>query len=427
MTRKPAGARRWTRRAVASIVVTVVCGGAFAQSENEALNAEGIQTGWMIFAPSLTFGYSYDTNVLQQPDSTQPPPEPDQVLTFQPALRLTIPFSNSSFSFGDVFTYVDYQHTSQTQGKTSNDAEADLTLNFGSLNQLELTAHNIAGVAETLAFDLGGEIGFQGNTYQLHTEAVTLSRLFSGIRGYRFGLQRNALRFEPTVQADFYNYRGFDGEASYFQPLSPNTRLAFGYLGSRYEHSDSKIPDVVNRTESGDTVFGQIEGQLGPRQPYIVRLGVQRLAFDATAEGSSSDDFTGIVGNINLSAIVGGGTVFTVGILRQPYRSYDQSNSFYVFNQIFGTVARLFHQGTSVGGTLGLSVNGYKQPSTQSGVTFFREDRRVQLEAHANIALAKRFAFRVSLERNRRYSNAPDDVFDYSNTVLFGGFVLGWI
>ena len=428
MTRKPASARRCTRRAVASIVVTVVCGGAFAQSENPALNAEGIQAGWMIVAPSLTFGYSYDTNVLQQPEDSLPPPEPDQVLTLQPALLVTIPFSNSSFSFGDAYTYVDYQNTPQTQGKSSNDAAADLTLNFGTLNQLEVTAHNISGVSETLFFDPGGEIGFQGNTYQLHTETLSFSRLLSGIRGYRFSLQRDALRFETTIPDNFYNYRGFNGEASFYQPLSPNTRLAFGYLGSRYDHSDAANPAVVNRTESGDVVFGQIEGQLGPRQPYVVRLGWERLAFDTSdAASSASGNFSGIVGNANLSAIVGGGTTFTVEIRRQPYRSFDTTNRFYIFNLIAGSVERMFLRGTSVGGSLGLSINGYKEPSTQSGVTYFREDRRVQLEAHANIALAKRVAFRVSFARNRRYSNAPDDVFDYNNTVLFGGFVLGWI
>ena len=416
-------ARRRTRRAAASIVATMVCGGTFAQSANDALNAAGIQAGWMIIAPSLTVGYAYDTNVLQRPEDANPPPEPDEVLTVQPALQLTIPFSNSWFRFGDVLTYVDYNQTPQTQGKTSNDAVADLTLNFGSLDQLALSAHNVAGVAQTLAFDPGGEVAFQGNNFTLHNEAVTFSRVTPGARGYRFGLERNALRFDPSVTVNFYNYRGFDGEAAYFQPLSPNTRLAFGYLGSRYDHYDASDPSTVIRTESGDIVYGQIEGNLGPRQPYGLRLGWERLSFGGTE--AASGDFTGIVGQANLSAIVGGGTTFTVGVQRQPYRSYDQTNSYYVSNVIAGTVERLFLEGTSVGGSLLFGVNGYKQPSTSQGETYYREDRRVQLEAHANIALAKRVAFRVSLARNRRYSNAP--FAEYNNTVVFGGFVLGWI
>ena len=415
-------ARRSTRRAAVSIVATVVCGSAFAQSANDALNVTGIKAGPVIIAPSLTVGYAYDTNVLQLPTDANPPPKPDQVLTLQPALQLTIPFSNSSFRFGDVLTYVDYNQTPQTQGKTSNDVVADLTLNFGSLDQLELSAHNVAGVAETLAFDLGGEIGFQGNNFTLHNEAVVFSRVRQSERGYRFGLERNALRFDSTTNANFYNYRGFDGEASYFQPLSPSTRLAFGYMGSRYEQFTVEDPSTVSRTESGDTVYGQIEGQLGPRQPYTVRVGWERLTFGGA---EATRGFSGVVGQFNLSAIVGGGTTFTVSAQRQPYRSYDQSNSYYLSNIIAGSVERLFLQRTSVGGSLLFSMNGYKQPSTYGDVTIYREDRRVQLEAHANIALAERVAFRVSLARNRRYSNAPGA--DFNNTVVFGGFVLGWI
>lgn len=420
----PLGARRRKRRAAAWIVATVAYGGACAQSAIDGVDLEGIQAGWAVIAPSLTVGYAYDTNVLQLPTSADPPAEPDQVLTLQPALLLTIPFSNSSFRFGDVLTYVDYSKTPQTQGKTSNDAEADLTLNFGSLDQLDLSAHNVAGVAETIAFDPGGEIGFQGNNFTLHNEAAVFSRVLQGARGYRFGLERNALRFDSASNPNFYNYRGFDGEAAYFQPLSSTARLAFGYLGSRYDQSSVEDPSTVNRTESGDIGYFQIEGQLGPRQPYSVRLGWQRLAFGGI-EAIPGGDFSGVVGQASMSAIVGGGTNFTVLVQRQPYRSYDQYNSYYVSNLIAGTVERLFLRGTGVGGSVLFGMNGYNQSTSQGDAAYYRQDRRVQLEAHANIALAERVAFRVSLARNRRYSNAPGA--DYYNTVVFGGFVLGWI
>lgn len=424
MTHFPVGARRRHRRAVAWIVATVASGGAFAQSAIEPVNLEGIQAGIAVIAPSMTVGYAYDTNVLQRPADSIPPPEPDRVLTLQPAVLITIPFSNSLFRFGDVMTYVDYDQTPQAQGKTSNDAEADLTLNFGSLDQLELAAHNVAGVAETIAFDPGGEIGFQGNNFTLHNEAVTLSRVLSGARGYRVGLERNALRFDESALGNFYNYRGFEGEAAYFQPLSSTTRLAFGYLGSRYDQYDSADPSTVSRTENGDSVYCQIEGQLGPRQPYTARLGWERLSFGGI-DTIPGGNFSGVVGQASLSAIVGGGTTFSVIAQRQPYRSYDQFNSYYMSNLIAGAVERLFLKGTSVGGSLLFGMNGYAQPTPQGDSSYYRQDRRVQLEAHANIALAERVAFRVSLARNRRYSNAPGA--DYNNTVVFGGFVLGWI
>lgn len=418
------GARRLKRRGAALIAAAFVCECVQAQSATDGVDVEGIQAGWAVIAPSLTMGYSYDTNVLQLSDDTVPPPEPDQVLTLQPAILVTIPFSNSSFQFGDVLTYVDYNNTPQGQGKISNDAVANLTLNFGSLDQLEISAHNVDGVAETLAFDPGGEIGFQGNNFTLHSEAIVFGRMLSGARGYRFGLERNALRFETTIAASFYNYRGFDGEAFYFQPLSSNTRLGFGYVGSRYDQSDPTDPSVVTRTENGDTLFCQIEGRFGPRQPYMARVGWERLTFGGV-DTAGGRDYTGIVGELSLSFIVGGGTTFTTFLQRQPYRSYDEFNTYYVSNLIAATVERAFLSGAGVGGRALFALNDYDQPTTIQGETFYRHDRRVQLEAHANIALAERVAFRVSLARNRRYSNAPGA--DYNNTVVFGGFVLGWI
>jgi len=424
MTGRPLDARRWQRRAVAWIVAIVVASGASAQTASDLVDVPGFKAGGVMIAPSLTTGLSYNTNVLQRSEAESP--EPDTVLSVQPALQLTVPFSNSMFQFADVLTYVDYQKTPQTAGKTSNDAMANLILNFGSRDQLELSAHNIAGVAATLAFDPGGEATFQGNSFQLHSETVSFSREVSGARGYRFVLGRNAVRFDPSITVDFFNYRGFDGEASYVQPLSPNTRLSFGYLGSRYDHSDASDPSTVRRTEGGDAIFGQIEGQLGPRQPYIVRLGWDRLAF-AGQDVNQVDDFSGLVGVARLSVIVGGGTMFTFEARRQPYRSLVQSNNYYVFDLIGAWVERLFPQGSSVGGDLALSMNSYNQPISQgnSTVWYYREDRRVQLEAYANLALAKRVLFRVSVARNRRYSNAPGE--DFNETVVFGGFVFGWI
>jgi hypothetical protein len=422
MTYFPARARRRQRRAAAWIVATVASGGVFAQSAMDAPNLEGIKAGMAVIAPSLTVGYAYDSNVLQLPDEANP--EPDRVLTLQPAFLLTVPFSNSSFRFGDVLTYVDYAKTSQTQGKTSNDAEADLTLNFGSLDQLVFSAHNLSGVSETLAFDPAGEIGFQGNNFTLHNETITFSRVIPGARGYRFGLAREALKFDPDALGNFYNYRGFEGEAAYYQPLSSETFLSFGYLGSRYDQYDTFDASTVSRTESGDNVYFQIEGHLGPRQPYQVRLGWERLGFGGD-NAIPGGDFSGVTGQASLSAIVGGGTILTAVIQRQPYRSYDAFNSHYIASIFAGTVERPFLGGTSVGGSLLFGTNGYSQPTPEGTGAYFREDRRIQLEAHANIALAERVAFRVSLARNRRYSNAPGA--DYNNTVVFGGFVRGWI
>jgi hypothetical protein len=422
MTARPLGARPQQRRAAVWIVALAVGGVASAQSASEPSEYVGFQAGGAVIAPSLTAGYTYNTNINQRPAGQDP--QPDGMLTLQPALLLTVPFSNSSFQFGDVLTYFDYSEAIQTEGKTANDAVAELNLNFGSRDSLEISAHNVAGVAQTL-FDPGNQVTFQGNSYNLHTEAISFLRVVSGARGYRFALSRTAVRFEPSTTVQFYNFRGFDGGAEYLEPLSPNTRLSFGYLGSRYDHFDADDPTTLLRSEAGDTIFGQVEGQLGPRQPYLVRLGWQRLMFTGP-DAAAADDFSGIVGQARLSAIVGGGTMITFQIQRQPYRSFVQPNNYYLYDAISGWVERVFPQGSSVGGLVGFSMNSYNQPTSDpnSSSTYYRQDRRVQLEAYANLALAKHVLFRVTLARNRRSSNAPDA--GYIEKILFGGFVFGW-
>jgi hypothetical protein len=420
------GARRWLRRAAAWIAVALVGLGARAQSAGEVPKPVGFPAGPFVIGPSLTTGYSYDSNVYLQPEELNPPP--DQVLTVEPALQLTIPFSNSTFRLGDTLRYLDYKRTPQTSGKTSNDAFADLTLNFASRDMLDLSAHHVAGVAETLAFDPGGEATFRGNSFRFHTEGVSMSRELPGTRGYRVAVDHNALSFDRSVDTvSFVDYRGFDGECAYLQPLSSNTRIAFGYLATRYDQFNLGTicgPNEVCRTENGNSVYAQIEGRLGPKQPYSVRLGWERLDFGLNA---APKDFSGLIGQVNVSAIVGGGTTLTFVANRQPYRSSVPGNNFYLNGQIGGRVERPFPQGSVVGGELNFSQNAYDQPATADpeASTALRRDRTIRLEVYANLTVADHTVFRVSFLKNRRYSNFPGA--DYNDTVVFGGFVLGWI
>ena len=424
MTRQRPDARRRQRRAGAWIAATVLSGGASAQSVSDATQLAGFQAGPVVIAPSLTAGYAYDSNVFLRSEDLAP--SSDQVVTLQPALQVTVPFSNSTLRLGDTLSYVDYNRTAQTAGKTSNDAAGDLTLRFGSLDNLDLSAHRVSGVAETFAFEFDPsnqelQEVLRGNLYRSHTERASISREIEGVRGYRLALERNALRFEQPVEG-VIDYRGFEGEGSYLQPLSPNTRLAFGYLGKRYDHFDASPgadPHAVYRKESGNEVYAQIEGQLGPRQPYSVRVGWERLAFAGTAATSRS----GLIGQARLSAIVGGGTTFTVTAQYQPYRSTAKSSSFYVFQQIGGHVQRTFPRGSSVGGNLHLFQYDFAESASTGSSP--RRDRTVRLEAYANLALADRVVFRISVLRSRKYSDFAGA--DYNSTVVFGGFVLGWI
>jgi len=390
----------------------------------------GLAWGRAIFAPSLTFGYLYDTNLFLQPSSNKP--QPDGLMTAQPAFTLTVPFKNSQFRLTDTLLWRDYAQTVQVAGKWSNDAEAALKLVFGSHDIFDASAHAVAGIAETTSFDPGGEVVFRGESFAFHTEVLSLQRYERGARGYRLSLQRNALKFDSTG-TNFFNYRGFDGEVDYLEPVGPNTSVGAGYIGTRYDHFDTSEgadPHAVFRKEAGDTALLLLQGWLSPRQPYHLRLGYEHLGFT----GGAVTDFRGIVGLGDLIFVVGGGSIIQCSVIRQPYRSFfgrDENNvvqnNFYIYNEGSVRFHRPFQRGSDFGMTVRLSQTNYTVP-VFAGAEFgdlLRRDRTGDLELYGNLAVRERVSFHASIKRTRRYSNFPGS--DFASMQFFGGFVFGWL
>ena len=419
-------ARRRGRRAAAVIGALVAYfGTSWGQTIDRPEPPPGIPAGPFVIAPSLLAGYAYDSNIFFRSDDVGLDPVPDQVATAVPALAIMLPFGHSQFLFKDTLTWFDYKETPQTSGKTSNDAYAELDLVFRTFDTLRLTAQHIAGVAETIAFDPGGEATFEGNAYRLHAESMSLAREIDGRRGYRLRLARNVVAFDPSENANFFDYSGFDGEAAFLQPLSSNTRISFGYVGTRYDHFNVNVnPYIVARTEAGDTVFGTIEGRLGPRQPYQVRLGWERLAFAGPeAEGGN---YSGLILQAGASFILGGGTVLSVSAQRQPFRSFFIGNNYYVFNAVSVSGTRTFPRGSTFGAILSLVRSAYAAPVPPGFLAegTMRVDKAIVAEGYANLAIRERVAFRISIRKNVKASTYPGA--EYDNLNVFGGFVLGW-
>lgn len=386
----------------------------------------GLQAGPVVFTPTLATGYEYDSNVfLRSRDSLLGPIIGDEALTIDPALVMTVPFGNSRFMLADNLHWIDYKTLPQINGRTSNTVTADLDLHFSTFDRLELYALHVAGVAETLEFDPGGEARFAGQSYKLDSEGMILAREILGRRGYRFRVTRNVLKFEPDQPVTFFNFSGYDGEASYLQPLSPSATLSFGYLGTRYDHFDispGSDPNAVFRTESGDTAFTMIEGSLSPREQYHIKVGWEWLKFT----GNDAADFSGVVLDGSITLPVGGGTSVTIAARRQPYRSFFFENNFYVNNAVTVSTQRLFPRGSTVGVNFELSRNTYDEPvpAGSRGAGIVRVDDGAWLEAYANLAIQERVAFRISARGNVKRSNYPTGGFD--QVVVFGGLLFGW-
>jgi hypothetical protein len=405
------------------VVALALAAGVLAQGQTLQEPPKGLTWGPVVFTPSLLFGYAFDSNVFQQSEILAP--ESDAVWSVEPTLGILVPFSNSSFRLTDRYRFRDYAETVQVHGRSSNEIEADLDLNFGSLDRLEIGGLRVDGVAETLVFDPGGEVVFSGESYRSYDAHVELARDDPGTRGYRVEIGRQALRFDETTDVPFFDYHGFYADASYLEPLRASMNLSLSYRGDRFEHfqaGEGQNAGDPFRTERGDAFYAGVEGRLASHRPYSLRIGWQELKFGS----SPAPDFKGIVLNGNVALTGGRKTVVTIGADRTPYRSFFFNNNFYVFDDVRASVVHRLWRASELGASLTLGRLSYDDavppPDPQAGLV--REDTTVWIDAYANFALRDLVVFRLNFRRTRRDSNYDAGIFDQN--VFFGGFVLGW-
>ena len=437
MTRPRSALRRAlsrSRRAV-PLVVAAAWLPAAALTTDDLSN--GVPIGPVVVAPSLTCSYDYDTNVFlfdvlppQDPSNppAHPPPEPQGIATIEPAVTLTLPFGQSLFKLSDTLRYRNYEKSAELNGRQSNIASADLALNFSSLDSLELTADLTNGKADTLAFDPGGQVVFRGESYRLDREGMKVAREVFGQLGYRVNVARSNLHFADVQAPGFFDYSGYDGEAAALIPVLENANLSFGYVGTRFDHFDASpgpTNGTLSRREIGDTAYVGLEGRLGPRRPYHIRLGWESLKFDGGPAGGT--DYRGVVGEGALALVGGSGFSLLATAVRTPYRSFFEPNNYYLYQGGVLEARHLAPGGTSVGGRAQVALVNYPDPvaTTEHPEGIRERDWTFSLVGYANLAIRDHVSFRISLGRAVRTSNFPDR--NYRDTVLSGGFIFGWL
>ncbi len=421
--RRRAFSRRWW---LLTLVLAAASLRVVAQDRENA--PTGITLGPVVLAPSLSCSYAYDSNVFLFDPTSDPGPEPQGLTTIAPAVAIVVPFGQSSFRLTDAVRWVEYEKTTELNGRAANVASAALLLRFSTHDSLELTGDLTDGRAETQTFDPGGQVLFRGQSYRADREGIRLSREVYGHRGYRVEVMRSDLHFNEVQQPGFFDYTGYDGEAALLIPVSRIASVSLGYTGSRFDHFDvspGADPDAISRHEAGDSVYVGLEGRLGPKKPYHLRVGWESLKFTFGPPGGT--DFRGIVGDGAL-ALTGGSGFSLVGTLtRQPYRAFVLSNNYYLYDAAGLEVKHPSPGGTAVGGRFLLSHVAYPDPvSFPSQPKPVRErETTYSLEGYANLAVRDHVSFRISLKQSVRTSNIPGG--DYQDTVLSGGFIFGWL
>ena len=396
----------------------------WAAEEEQILpdRAHVISAGPWLLAPSLTFGWSNDSNIFYQSRITDP--TADQTLHVVPEVKALLPFRNSEFEGRYRRDFVQYRETPLDDAGYQEFASA-LRLRFSSHDTLEITGAHTRGQAEALRFDAGGELTFQGESYRLNGWGLELSRDVLGHRGYSLKAQRMDLNFDHDTDVRFFDFRANSLEAELREPLRSNLWLLTTIRVETADHfcrnttpRGEVCPEVGEpfRTEEAGIVMFGFRGALSGDQPFYLRVGrdVRRYASPARVDHD-------VVGDGHLTLRLRPSTRLHLDWNRGLWSSFFLDNDFYRLQGLEARVERTGARRSTFGASLGLQALDYARGVEGDPR---RRDRTVRAQAYATLLVRDRAGLRLSVEQHRRSSNVEG--FDYDGTVVFAGVVLGW-
>ena len=382
---------------------------------------EGLQVGPWLLSPYLITGYEYDSNPLFRPGES----ESEKIGVVTPGFGAVLPVRNSSFLIQVEHSIYDYERL--TLGDNSvTEIDTGLKLAFSSFDQLEIGFQRTSGLARTTrGFDEGGEAVFQGDTFNLNTYSMDLSRAIYGHRGYQVRLARKDMVFDPGSTASFFDYRGWEYRGEYREPIGPRRWLFASLEGRMYDHFqvDDPVGQLFRQEDSKMTYLG-VEGKFSPQISTRARLGYGDFRFPF-ADGS---DFQGMIGDLSadFQSVSRRIEIHFLGS-RRPNASFFFNNTHYVHTSLQLNVEARVWTRVTVGGRAQSGVSEYGDALENPGDPqegLIRKDRIRSVEFYGNMMLSPLFGITVSARGSRRTSNYEG--VEYVAKSLFAGLVVGW-
>lgn len=409
-------------RGIAGLLVVALSVGAASGQDVEEV-VRGFAIGRWIIAPSLLAGVAYDTNVLRRNPLFVPRPDAEFVSTLSPEISAALPFRNSRVLFEYSGTWSEFSET-QFEKNWAQDYGARAELDFASGTAARVGFGRTDGIAETLKFDPGGEVVFEGNGYTLDIASASLDRTVVGQRGFYAELVHEKLEFDPGTVPSFFNFNGYRWEATYREPTTPRTWIEATYTGRRFDQFLANRPDLGGgpfRRERADTVWGGFAGELGHRGSFRARSGWTALRFEATG----GQGFTGLLLDGSADLAIGGGGRLKIAASRQALPSFLEPNNYYLSTAVSLGLERNSAVGTVLGARVAVSRSRYDEPVLANETPLLRRDRLASAEVYATVPLRRYFGLRVSAQHQERQSN--DRSARFRQSVIFGGIWFGWL
>jgi len=447
--------RRNTHRFfLAALAILPLCGGLSLQAQEVAELPRGMPVGPWILAPYFDGSVVADDNVFRSPDAPNtvcsndsnrrcrtdvdceirpdelPPtcrtPESDRITSVTGGVVASLPIRNSILQLDYEGNFRRYAENT-FQRDLAHDFGLGFEMNFSSGDQLVIGEHYSLGISDIQTIDPGGgcERVFDGQPFTYNRFDVEVSRNVQDRRGYTVQLSRVDLVYDDQGGFEFFDYRGYEGSGEYRHPL-PGRLALVGYYGfRRFDHFLSEDEEIVYapgepyRRERYDSAQLGIQGFIGRRQPFYVRLGTARFSYD-WLDRDATADFSGLVGAASWRLSLGTKSTMEIDMQRRPLPSNFET--YYIINELRLKFARRWLRRSRFGLNLLASVNRYGD--LIGGEPELRRDQRQSVEGYLDWFFRGKIGVRVALARQRRRSNFA--AVGYDATVLTTGFRVGW-
>jgi hypothetical protein len=414
-------------------LLTLFAGPAVARSVGYP--PDGLPVGRWILAPYFVSQVGLEDNLFRVSGCAEDDPdclEAQTVSRTMLGLAARLPVRNSLIELRYEAEKRRYERSAPPKRPLEEIAAALAQFSFSTGDQLAISDTYTRGSSDVRAIDEGGEFEFQDDPYDLNRFEAMWTRTNPSRQGFILRFARVDLNFAPPENPDpedpdndlipFFDYRGFESNFEYRQPMAGRKWIRVYYDSRRFNHYNPNLRSetgVPFRKEVADTLQLGLGGTAGRNKPFNVRFGYGRYRLEGTGA-----EFDGIVGAADLAIGIGARTNLTFNFWRRPLPS--NFPTYYIVNSLRMGVERPFLREFMAGVSLVYARSQYGDVLIIDGTpeNEIRKDQRFVVEAYLDWFVHPRIAIRVAGGHQQRVSSSEGS--GYTASAVSVGLRLGW-
>lgn len=384
--------------------------------EIPSLGNQPIAVGPFLFSPGLQLSWENHTNLWQSATN----PVKDDIYVARLRLLFEAPIRESFVRISYTPQYRESKNRTLHNNwdhflEVSGDFEFASGLTLGAAYRL------VDGDVSTDEVDPGGELVYSGRRFSKHRFSVNSDYWFSSTDGLSLNVDATKVEWRGEAVSgavSWYDYNQTTARAGWLHQLSPILVMDVS-LGYRDYEPDATSERIREYTSNNLTVG--FRGQLNDVLFTELRIGYEETDFsNASSTVPGFDDFSGFIVQGNITWAMAHGSKFRLDLLRQPFASNYDFNSYYT-----ATGGRLLYD-LDLGRFFGqararLQANDYDVPDSILGVK--RSDDLMILGAGLGFRFTDKLSLRASYIYEDRDSLEP---FGYLNKVWLVDLIFGY-